>query len=140
MATSAVKSPEHQAESTFRKYSAGQAAAYTKGRASYNPALYDYILDFHESTGGKYGLVMDIGCGPGNSTRPLGAAFDDAVGLDPSQGMINEATSLGGTARSGSPIRYVLGEAEKCNEVEGIPEGSVDLITAATAVSEACVQ
>jgi hypothetical protein len=68
---------------TFRSYSADQAKAYATHRLSYKPAIYDTVLNFHSSTGGNFGLLLDVGCGPGNATRDVALSFDEAIGVDP---------------------------------------------------------
>lgn len=117
-------------EATFRNYTAQDGAQYAKGRFDYHPTLYDLVLTHHFSTKGQSGLVLDVGCGPGNAARALAGSFDDAIGLDPSAGMIAAATDLGGTARSGRGVQYVVSGAE---ELQGVQDRSVDLLVAATA-------
>lgn len=124
--------PQKQAtrnDSTFRAYSSEQANEYAQRRGGYPPALIDQILQHHTSTGGQLGTLLDLGCGPGNSTRDLAIHFSRAIGLDPSSSMISAARSVGGSCKSGQPIEFRVGEAEFCSD---IPDGSVDLITAAT--------
>lgn len=48
--------------------------------------------------------------------------------------MINTATSLGGRTASGELVKFVVGEAEACDRIEGLEEESVDVITGAMAV------
>jgi SAM-dependent methyltransferase len=123
-------------ESIFRGFTPAQAAHYSNTRGAYPADLYKFLISHHLFTGGHSKLVVDVGCGPGNSTRDLATLFDHAVGVDPSEGMIKAAADMGGTTGSGEPIRYVVAAAEKIHEMEQIGElGMVDLLTAATAVS-----
>ena len=122
---------EHQHEQTFRGYTVDQAKEYATSRRGYPPRLVEEVIKAHTDTGGALGTVLDLGCGPGNSTRDLAVHFDHAIGLDPGASMVSAATQLGGDARNG-PINFVQGEAEVC---EGIPDQSVDLVSAANQVT-----
>ena len=53
--------------------------------------------------------VLDVGCGPGNSTRPLASQAGDGVvvGIDASNSMLETAVKRGG----GSNLTYVRGDA-----------------------------
>ncbi|KAJ0153285.1 Uncharacterized protein HZ326_4290 [Fusarium oxysporum f. sp. albedinis] len=118
---------------TFRNYTTGQASDYAEGRLGYTNALIDFILNYHKSTNGETGCVLDVGCGPGTATQKLAPHFDVAYGVDPGESMIKTATELGGNTRTGAPIVYRLSMAENIDKVDGIPHSSIDLITAATA-------
>lgn len=123
------------ADRTFRSYSSQQAAGYASARKQYPPALIKFLLDHHRATGGETGEVLDVGCGPGNATRDLAPHFDVAFGADPGEAMIQTATELGGTTATGAPIQYRVCSAEELDTIKEIEHGSVDMITAATAVS-----
>jgi len=125
----AVKDP------TFRSYSAEQAEIYATHRLSYEPALYDTVLKHHSETAGKFGLLLDVGCGPGNATRDVALSFDQAIGVDPGVSMIDAARDRRGKTKSGKEIRYEVFSAEEISNVKGLEPKSVDLLTAATAVS-----
>ena len=120
---------------TFRSYSATQAQTYAVERRSYSNDLYDIVLKYHTSTGGKLDLLLDVGCGPGNVTRDLSAAFDHAIGIDPGAEMIAAARSRYGKTRSGSDIKFEISSAEECSKINGVQAGTVDLLTAAMSVS-----
>ncbi len=92
-------------------------------------------MDRHKSTGGELNTILDVGCGPGIAVRTLAPSFVHAIGLDPSEGMISEARSLGGISSNGKAIRFEVSSAEELgsNLSPPIADGSVDLITAATA-------
>ena len=120
--------PKVHNDTTFRSYSPGQALEYAQSRGGYPQALIDEILNLHTQTGGSLDSLLDLGCGPGNATRALAAHFNHATGVDPSAEMIAAAKAVGGRSKSGT-ISFVQGEAETC---AGIPDASIDLITAAT--------
>ncbi|KAM0287833.1 hypothetical protein ACHAO9_007451 [Fusarium lateritium] len=126
--------PETPLDTTFRNYSEQQAFDYAKGRLGYSKTLIDFILNYHHSTGGQNGTLLDIGCGPGTATHILAPHFDVAYGVDPGESMITTATDLGGQTHAGNPIIYKLSTAENIDKIESIPQSSVDMITAATAV------
>ncbi len=82
---------------------------------------------------------MDVGCGPGNTTRPLAQRFDTAHGADPSPEMINVAKKLGmesqgGETASGKKIDFLVARAEDLGRSDWNFEDKVDLLTAGAAV------
>jgi SAM-dependent methyltransferase len=118
-------------ETTFRSFTPEQSANYAANRLDYYPRLYNILLNHHQSTGGQLNTVLDVGCGPGTATRSLASVFNHTVGIDPSEGMITTARSLGGvTHTTNEPIRFEVCTIEGVTSLEA---GSVDLITAATA-------
>ncbi|KAF5630245.1 trans-aconitate 3-methyltransferase [Fusarium tjaetaba] len=118
---------------TFRNYTTDQASDYAAGRLGYTDALIDFILNYHRSTYGKSGCVLDVGCGPGTATQKLAPHFHLAYGVDPGDNMIKTAIALGGKTRTGDPIVYRLSTAEDIDKIKEVPYSSVDMITAATA-------
>ncbi|KAK2731953.1 hypothetical protein FQN55_004404 [Onygenales sp. PD_40] len=126
-------------EQTFTNYTHEQGTRYAQSRSDYHPTLYNAILTHHTATGGQLDTLLDIGCGPGTAARALAPHFTHAIGLDPSAGMISNARALGGTsgasASGGEPIRFEISSAEELgwHLDPAVGEGSVDLITAATA-------
>jgi trans-aconitate 3-methyltransferase len=122
-------------EKTFRSYTHEQGKTYAQGRRGYHPNLYQTIIDHHTSTGGQLITILDVGCGPGTAIRELAPRFTYAIGLDPSEGMISTARSLGGASSTSQPIRFEVSTAEDLGFQLSppIPDSSVDLITAATA-------
>ncbi|KAL2857301.1 S-adenosyl-L-methionine-dependent methyltransferase [Aspergillus pseudoustus] len=126
------------AEKTFRSYTAEQGKTYVQNRLDYHPNLYNTVLTHHTSTGGKLDLLLDIGCGPGLAIANLAPHFSQAIGLDPSEGMIATARSripdLPTTA-AGKPIRFEVSTAEELGRslTPAVADGSVDLIVVATA-------
>ena len=123
-------------EQTFKNYSKDEAKEYSSGRPSYHENLIRVILGHHASTGGIFGTLLDVGCGPGNSTRPLAKRFNIAHGIDPSEEMIKTAKELSADSpvetSLGSQIQFAVGKAEEMlfdgNEIKA------DLLTAGTAV------
>ena len=122
-------------EATFSAYDKAQGAVYAQARRDYHPSVYQSIIDHHKSTGGQFDTLIDIGCGPGNVARGLGKYFDHAFGLDPGEGMISAARTIGGTTSTDEPIRFEVSTAEDLgsNLSPPTPEGSVDLIASGNA-------
>lgn len=122
-------------EKTFSTYNREQGKTYAKVRRDYHPSLYQLVLDHHTSTGGRLDTLVDVGCGPGLAIRGLAPKFTHAIGVDPSEGMIETARSLGGTSSTSLPIRYEISTAEDLgsNLSEPIKDGTVDLIIASNA-------
>ena len=104
-------------ERTFKQYNPAQAKAYAANRGTYHEKIYNIILDYHRTTGGSLHTLLDVGCGPGNATRPMARHFGTAYGLDPSPEMINTAKQISadsGVAETsgGGKIEFVEGRAE----------------------------
>ncbi|ROW07474.1 hypothetical protein VPNG_07054 [Cytospora leucostoma] len=118
-------------EKTFRSYTSEQGKNYARHRMRYSQVLYEDIISHHTSTGGKRGTVLDVGCGPGIATFALAQFFDNAIGLDPSEGMISTARSLLATEQPKPNVKFDISTAEDIDPTV-IPDSSVDLITAAT--------
>jgi len=120
-------------DSTYRQYNSQQAATYAKHRPSPPPALVELILGHHTATGGKNGVLLDVGCGPGIATYVFSKHFDVAIGADLCESMIKVATELGGESAKGDSVRWVISTAEEIDKIEGVEKGSVDLVIAAFA-------
>lgn len=122
---------------TFSTYTAGQAAAYARSRPAYTENLLNYILEYHQNgastlPGTKLGTLLDVGCGPGNSTRDFARHFQRTIAIDGSAAMIEEGRHKGGSNPSASPsIRFECKRAEECGEV--VEPESVDILTSAMA-------
>ncbi|KAH8657868.1 S-adenosyl-L-methionine-dependent methyltransferase [Xylariales sp. PMI_506] len=127
-----MASPNAPFDPTFRNYRSQQAASYAAHRRGYKPTLIQEVIDYHESHGGHSGTVLDVGCGTGQAVRHLAAHFSRAVGVDPGEEMIAQATQTGGKARE-FDILYEVLEAEQLQKSGHITVGSVDLLTSAMA-------
>ena len=120
----------------FRSYDSKQAATYSQNRgSSYAPRIIQEVISYHTAHGGQFGTVLDAGCGTGKATRNLAPYFDRAVGCDAGKEMIAQATQAGGESKDGSAIGYEVLDAEKLDRSTLLRPGSVDLLTAAMAVS-----
>jgi len=133
-----VKMTAHS-DPTFRNYQPLQAEQYAQARTSYPVALYNHVLKHHPATSGQFKSLLNVGCGPGNATRDMALAFEEAQGVDPGEEMIHAARSLGGKTKSGSKIRFEVCSAESCASAPGFEAGTVDLIISATAVCTYCI-
>ena len=122
-------------EKVFRVFTSDEGKNYAAQRPTYPPELYDLVLEHHTSTGGALDLLLDVGCGPGNSTRELALTFDRAMGVDASPGMISSAKELGGKTASGRGVDFEVSLAEGFSKAPGLEKASVDLLTVAAAVS-----
>lgn len=122
-------------EKTFTSYSQKQGNIYAQARPDYHRAVYETVLNHHQASGGLLDTVLDVGCGPGNVARGFSTHFNHAIGLDPSDGMMATARSLGGRTSSSEDIRYEVSTAEDLgrNLQNPIQDSSVDLITAGNA-------
>lgn len=129
-----ASTPAPEQEKAFRNLSTNLAAKYAATRKGYPPALIKYIVDHHCATGGETKLLLDVGCGPGNSTQDLAPYFEHVFGADPGEGMIKAAKELGGLSAAGNPIEYQIGLAEELDKLEEPKRGSVDLINVTAAV------
>ena len=71
------------------------AKLYSKFRPTYPKDLIDFIVTYckekiNQSTNSPSSLAVDIGCGPGQSTRLFADHFDKVIGFDISEAQINE--------------------------------------------------
>lgn len=135
MSNTNTKSSE---EITFKSYTPALAKAYAAGRTSYHESLFKIILHHHRSTGGAMQVLLDVGCGPGRSTRPLAMEFRSAFGIDASPEMINTAKNLSSESpnetASGKSITFTVGRAEDMNGPFRAEGHGVDLLVSGTAV------
>ncbi|KAI7715735.1 UNC-50 family protein [Hortaea werneckii] len=123
-------------DTTFRNFTAQQAAAYASGRGdSYPQPLYQTILDFHQ---GKRDLCMDVGTGPGKAVWDLLAYFSHCIGSDASEQMIERAKQEALSRNLSHRTAFLTVEAEYCGDHAllhhaGFEPNSIDLITVAMA-------
>ena len=125
-----MSDPKHTPESTFRSYGKDESKRYAQLRLAYHPSVYESIVAQHTANGGKLDSLLDVGCGPGLATRDLAAYFNHATGIDPGESMIEVAQSMDMKTSTSEPVAFKLTSAE---EMAGIEDNSVDVITAANA-------
>ncbi|WXC56155.1 hypothetical protein SNK03_002091 [Fusarium graminearum] len=106
MAALVAQSEDQPRDVVFRNYSSQQASNYAEGRLGYSEALIEFVLKQHNSSGGRNGVLLDVGCGPGPATRMLAPHFDVAYGADPGLSMIEKAQQMGGISKAGAQIEY----------------------------------
>jgi len=121
---------KHTPESTFRSYGKDESKRYAQLRLAYHPSVYESVIAQHKSNGGKLDNLLDVGCGPGLATRDLAAYFNHGVGIDPGESMIEVAQSMDIKTATSEPVTFKLTSAE---EMAGIEDNSIDVITAANA-------
>ncbi|KAI6881371.1 UNC-50 family protein [Hortaea werneckii] len=123
-------------DTTFRNFTAQQAAEYASGRGgSYPEPLYETILDFHQ---GKRDLCMDVGTGPGKVVWDLLNYFTHCIGSDASEQMIQHAKQEALSRHVAHRTTFLPIEAEHCGDPAllhhaGFEPNTIDLITVATA-------
>lgn len=120
---------------TFRSYSSTQAATYAAQRGGYENALIEKVLSLHESAGGSFDVVLDVGTGTGQVIRDVGPFFTTAFGVDPGIEMIAKARAVGGNTKTGKDIDFLTCAAEDIDNLSQVKHESVNLITAGMAVS-----
>ena len=104
---------------TFKDHFSSRAALY----ATYRPLYPAGLFDFLGSLTSRHGLALDCGTGNGQAAVGLAALFDCVVATDPSAKQISSAVVH-------ERIEYRVTAAES----SGLPERSVDLVTAAQAL------
>jgi len=65
------------------------AEYYAQYRPKFPPELFKYLIAKFNLNG--HGRLLDLGCGTGNLTIPLAEYFEEVVGLDPEQEMLDQA-------------------------------------------------
>jgi len=121
---------KHTQESTFRSYGKDESERYAQLRLAYHPSVYESIIAQHTANGGKLDNLLDVGCGPGLATRDLAAYFRHVTGIDPGASMIEVAQSMDLKTSTSELVVFKLTSAE---EMAGIEDNSIDVITAANA-------
>jgi SAM-dependent methyltransferase len=121
--TGTSKTSPGTAPNSTPNYFADAAAAerYHRARPLYHTAVVRWICE--ATGGGHFRRVLDVGCGSGHSTVALRAMADEVVGVDASEGMLEQAQAAKG-------IRYELGRAEELN----FANGAFELVTVGSAL------
>ncbi|RMZ01009.1 hypothetical protein D0860_07779 [Hortaea werneckii] len=123
-------------DTTFRNFTAQQAAAYASGRGgSYPQPLYETILDFHQ---GSRDLCMDVGTGPGKAVWDLLNYSTHCIGVDASAQMIEHAKLESRSRHLNHRTTFLTTEPEHCGDptrlhTAGFNPNSIDLLTVAMA-------
>ena len=105
------------------------AQIYAKYRPTYPSEVYESIKEFCAQTDSpSFQTAIDVGCGSGQSTRPLSKLFDYVIGIDVSEEQIKKAKLV---EKEPQNISFRSGPAEDFNFLE---TSSVDLITVAQAL------
>ncbi|XP_051566923.1 putative methyltransferase DDB_G0268948 [Myxocyprinus asiaticus] len=102
------------------------ASLYQKYRFDPPDELKEIILKYLDKKKGlPHQLAIDLGCGTGQNSRLLAPHFRQVVGIDISESQLEEARAVPGFPN----LSYRVGTAEQLP----FPDGSVDLLTAASA-------
>ncbi|KAJ8012635.1 hypothetical protein DPEC_G00044940 [Dallia pectoralis] len=102
------------------------ASIYQKYRFVPPDEVRDIILQYLDRKKGRpHALAVDLGCGTGQNSRLFAPYFKEMVGIDISECQLEEAKTVPGF----NNITYRKGTAEELP----FPDGSVDLLTAASA-------
>lgn len=88
----------------------GAAYYYAKYRAGYPPEFFEYVIRYFGLNG--EGRLLDLGCGTGQLAIPLAKHFEEVIGLDSEEEMLNEARRQ--TEKAGvKNVHFVLQKAEE---------------------------
>ncbi len=101
-----------------------------EGYANARPPIHPIVIDRVRAQLGRETLfrrALDIGCGAGLSTRPLLAASEQTIAIDPSQAMVRRGAKVAPGAA------FLVGRAEALP----VRDHSVDLMTAAGSLNYA---
>lgn len=103
---------------TFKDHFSTRSAEYAAYRPTYPRALVDYLADLCARTD----AALDVGCGTGQLSVLLAERFGHVVAADASAQQIEKAERR-------ERVEYKVAPAER----SGLPDASVDLVTAAQA-------
>lgn len=87
----------------------GSAQDYARYRTGYPREFFEQVIKYYQLDG--KGRLLDLGCGTGQVTIPLAPYFEEVIGLDPDQDMLNEAKKRAEEAGVKN-VRWILGKAE----------------------------
>ncbi|EDV20203.1 putative methyltransferase [Trichoplax sp. H2] len=106
----------------------GVSQNYSRFRPTYPPQLYSEIANFVRQRVEESPLdfAIDVACGPGLCTQPLGQYFKQVKGLDASHSQIEEASSINKVEN----VQFEIGSAYQLP----CEDNSVDLVTCAQAL------
>lgn len=88
----------------------GTAHYYAKYRMSYPAEFFDFAIRYFKLNG--KGRLLDLGCGTGRLTIPFAKHFEEVIGLDPEQEMLDEAAKEADKAKVKN-IKFILQKAEE---------------------------
>jgi ubiquinone/menaquinone biosynthesis C-methylase UbiE len=91
----------------------GTAQYYSQYRVGYGSEFLDHIVQYFKLDGN--GRLLDLGCGTGQIAIPIAPYFNEVVGLDPEQEMLNEAKKQA-TNGGVKNIKWVQGKAEDISD------------------------
>lgn len=94
----------------------GTAYYYAKYRPGYAAEFFDFAVKYYGLDGKR--RLLDLGCGTGQLTIPFSKYFEEVIGLDPEQEMLDEAEKSAEKARVKN-IKWVLKKAEDISEEMG---------------------
>ncbi|KEP54033.1 putative S-adenosylmethionine-dependent methyltransferase [Rhizoctonia solani 123E] len=115
---------------TFAK-STFNAASYASFRPTYPRSLFEFIYTYHAQSGrAGWETVVDLGCGTGQATLEVADQFKEAVGCDPSEGMVKNARLAAEQSGRAQKPEFVVSPAEK---LSFLGDSSVDMAIAAQA-------
>ncbi|GAA5841906.1 hypothetical protein JCM5353_001184 [Sporobolomyces roseus] len=123
---------------TFSK-STFNATKYAAARPHYPAALHSHVLNYASSPSSSSSprTLVDLGCGPGLSTFPFSNHFDNIVGVDPSNNMVQAARGIQREKEDKGEIesinfRFEQGRGHELDQIIKQDE-SVDLVVAGQA-------
>lgn len=107
---------------------ASHVTAYSKFRPTYPRALLEMVSSYILKNGGQMDVVVDVGCGSGQSTFYLQDTFKQCIGVDISKAQIREALKKC-DERGCKNVRFMEGNALELP----LESSSADVVTVAQA-------
>jgi trans-aconitate 3-methyltransferase len=109
----------------FLRRATFSAAGYAAFRPTYPPALFRTVLAYQQPPTSS-GTLLDLGCGHGLIAREMSPHFGRVLGIDPSAGMVKQATEMTDDPK----VSFQQGTAE---DLSFLDDGSVDMVVAGQA-------
>lgn len=106
-------------------------AKYIEYRPKYTPQFYDRIHAYHEQHSNQWKLAHDVGSGAGIVAEVLAERFEHVVVSDPSQDFVTTAEMRLQSSMNKDKFEFRVESAET---MDWTGEGSIDLVTIATAI------